>query len=257
MSSRSREFVRLPPRDWPAMREAGRSAAATLARALRMARSGTSTLAIDRAVRRHTKRQGGTPSQLGYHGFPAAVCTSRNAVVCHGIPRRQDVLEVGDIVNIDVTTCLGGFHGDTSAMATVGPLSAEARHLVETTRRARDAGIAAARLGAPLGTVGAAVEALARREGCAVVTAYGGHGIGRKMHQAPFVRHVGPAEFGPVLEVGHAFTVEPMLVLGSPEVVTLEDGWTVVTRDGGLSAQWEHTVLMTEDGPEVLTPLPE
>lgn len=257
MSSRSREFVRLPPRDWPAMRRAGKAAAATLAKVLRMARPGTSTLAIDRAVRRHTKRQGGTPSQLGYHGFPAAVCTSRNEVVCHGIPRRDAILEDGDILNIDVTTGLGGFHGDTSAMALVGRPSPEARHLVETARRARDAGIAAARLGAPLGTVGAAVEALARKEGCAVVTAYGGHGIGRKMHQAPFVRHVGPAVFGPVLQVGHAFTVEPMLVLGSPEVVTLDDDWTVVTRDGGLSAQWEHTVLMTEDGPEVLTTLPK
>ncbi len=250
---RADAFPRIPPADWPAMRAAGRAAAATLAHAAALVRPGLATAAIDRAVRRHTRRLGGRPSQLGHHGFPAAVCTSRNAVVCHGIPRDDERLAPGDILNIDVTTRLAGWHGDCSRMVLVGTPTPAARHLVETARRARDAGIAAARLGAPLGVVGAAVEALARREGCRVITAYGGHGIGRAMHQGPFVRHVGPAALGPLLEVGHAFTVEPMLVLGDTAVETLADGWTVVTRDGGWSAQWEHTVLMTPDGPEVLT----
>ncbi len=250
-----RPFPRIPEPSWPDMRAAGKAAAATLAHVGRQLRPGMSTADIDRLVRDHTRQLGGTPSQLGYKGFPAAVCTSRNNVVCHGIPSDTEHLEDGDIINVDVTTKLNGWHGDTSATFLVGNPPPEALHLVETTRRCRDVGIAAARLGAPLGRVGAAVEALARSEGCSVITLYGGHGIGREMHQGPFVRHTGPAVFGPVLKVGHAFTVEPMLVLGGTEVITLPDGWTVRTKDGRWSAQFEHTVLMTHDGPEILTPL--
>jgi methionyl aminopeptidase len=243
----------ISPAHWPAFRAAGRAAAATLHHVGTLLAAGISTGTIDRWVREHTAALGGQPSQLGYQGFPATVCTSINEVVCHGIPRPDCILSNGDIINVDVTSRLGGWHGDTSTTFVIGEASPEARHLVETAIRCRDAGIAAARVGARLGEVGAAVEREARRAGCSIVTAFGGHGIGRLMHQEPYVRHVGPREYGPILRVGHAFTVEPMVVLGSPDVVVDDDGWTVRTRDGGWSAQAEHTVLMTEDGPEVTT----
>jgi len=216
-----------------------------------------STAEIERLVREDTARRGGTPSQLGYRGFPAAVCTSRNHVVCHGIPSSGETLAPGDIVNIDVTTNLQGYHGDTSAMFTIGDVSAEARLLVEVARRCRDAGIAVIRDGARLGDIGAAIGEVARKEGVSVVAELGGHGIGRTMHAEPHVSHVGRRGAGPRLRAGMALTVEPMVNLGRAEIVTLGDGWTVVTADGHLSAQWEHTVLVTRDGYEVLTPYPQ
>jgi methionyl aminopeptidase len=212
-----------------------------------------STAAIDQLVRRDTERRGGRPSQLGYHGFPASVCTSRNQVVCHGIPVPQEVLEVGDIVNVDVTTELRGFHGDTSITFFVGDVSPEARHVVDVARRCLQAGIDAARPGGQLGDVGYAIETLARREGCSVVELFGGHGIGVRMHLPPHVHHTGRPGTGERLRPGMAFTIEPMVNLGGPEVVVLDDGWTAVTADGSLSAQFEHTVLITEEGVEVTT----
>jgi methionyl aminopeptidase len=235
------------------LRRAGRAAAATLAHVEAHLEVGMSTADIDALVREHTQRLGGRPSQLGYQGFPAAVCTSVNEVVCHGIPRPDRRLRAGDIVNVDITTELDGFHGDTSATFAIGPVTAQARALIAAAEAALAAGIAAARPDARLGDVGAAVEAVARRTGAEVVRAYGGHGIGRRMHMAPHVAHVGPAGRGPRLRPGMAFTIEPMLNLGSAEVRTLADGWTVVTADGALSAQCEHTVLITEAGVEVLT----
>ena len=246
-------FTLIDPSDWPAMRRAGRAAAATLTEVGRRLRPGMSTAAIDTLVRGDTARRRGTPSQLGFHGFPAAVCTSVNAVVCHGIPRPDVVLRRGDLINVDVTTNLDGWHGDTSATFFIGEPSSEARHVAETARRALEAGIAAARLGARLGDIGAAVHALVVGAGCSVVEDYGGHGIGRKMHQEPPVSHVAAPGTGPVLRPGMAFTIEPMVNLGRPEVRTLDDGWTVVTVDGSLSAQFEHTVLITDAGVEVLT----
>jgi methionyl aminopeptidase len=237
------------------LRRACRAAAETLALVGTRLEPGVSTAQIDRWVREDTERRGGRPSQLGYHGFPAAVCTSKNEVVCHGIPRPDEVLDRGAIVNVDVTTMLGGFHGDTSATFVIGEARPEALHVVEAARRARDAGIAAVREGARLGDVGAAIEELARREGCSVVRDYGGHGIGRKMHTEPHVSHVGRGGTGPRLRAGMAFTIEPMVNLGRPEVRVLPDGWTVVTVDGSLSAQFEHTVLVTRDGCEILTAL--
>ena len=236
-----------------AMRRAGRAAAATLAMIGARIAPGISTAEIDAWVRADTARCGGRPSQLGFHGFPAAVCTSRNAVVCHGIPSPKEHLASGDIINVDVTTELGGFHGDTSATFFVGAPSAEARHVVETARRCRDAGIAEVRDGARLGDVGAAIEALAAREGCSVVRELGGHGIGRQMHVAPTIMHVGPRGLGLRLREGMAITIEPMINLGGPHVRQLDDGWTIVTADGSLSAQFEHTVLVTRNGCEILT----
>jgi methionyl aminopeptidase len=245
----------LGPREIAGMRMAGEAAAATLAFVGAQLRPGIATADIDRWVREHTRSLGGTPSQLGYHGFPAAVCTSRNNVVCHGIPRPDDRLEPGDIVNVDVTTKLAGYHGDTSATFVLGEASADALRIVEVARRCRDAGVAVVREGARLGDIGAAIEELARREGCSVVRDFGGHGIGRKMHMDPHVPHFGTRGTGARLRAGMVLTVEPMINLGSFGVRVLDDGWTVVTADGSLSAQFEHTVLVLRDGFEVLTKL--
>lgn len=254
-----------------ALRRAGRAAAATLAWVGAKIRPGISTKTIDRWVRDHTRSLGATPSQLGYRGsgdegagqatrspkhnqgFPAAVCTSRNQVVCHGIPSEREVLLPGDIVNVDVTSCLGGYHGDTSATFIVGDARPEARHVVEVARRCRDIGVSAVRDGARLGDIGAQIEAFARQEGCSIVREFGGHGIGRKMHMDPHVPYVGVPGTGIRLRAGMAITIEPMVNLGGPEVRILEDGWTVVTADGQLSAQFEHTVLVTKTGAEILT----
>ncbi len=243
-------------REIEAMRRAGTAAAATLAFVGERLREGVCTADIDRWVREHTRGLGGVPSQLGYHGFPAAVCTSKNHVVCHGIPRQGEALRRGDIVNVDVTTLLGGFHGDTSATFTIGEVSAEARQIVDVALRCRDAGIAVVRDGARLGDIGAAIEELATREGCSVVRDFGGHGIGREMHLEPHVPHVGTRGTGLRLRAGMVLTVEPMINAGAPDVRVLEDGWTVVTVDGRLSAQFEHTVLVTATGHEILTPAP-
>jgi methionyl aminopeptidase len=235
------------------MRRAGRAAARTLAFVGAELRSGLSTADIDRLVREDTARRGGRPSQLGYKGFPAAVCTSRNHVVCHGIPSDHERLQPGDIINVDVTTELDGYHGDTSAMFIIGEASEQARRLVEVARRCRDAGIAVIRDGARVGDIGAAIQELAKREGVGVVTELGGHGIGRTMHGDPHVSHVGKRGSGARLKAGMALTVEPMVNLGGPAVRFLDDDWTVVTADGSLSAQWEHTVVVTPDGHEIMT----
>lgn len=241
-------------RDWDAMRRAGRAAAATLAHVAGRIRAGMTTLEIDALVQAHTRALGGRCSQLGYHGFPAGVCTSVNEVVCHGIPSGR-VLRDGDIVNVDVTTELGGFHGDTSRTFILGEASPEARHVVDVARRCLHVGISLVRPGIRLGEIGHAIETLAEREGCSVVDEYGGHGIGRRMHMPPSVMHVGPPGRGHRLRPGMAFTIEPMVNLGGPEVDHLPDGWTVVTRDRRLSAQFEHTILVTDEGHEVLTRL--
>jgi methionyl aminopeptidase len=240
-------------REVDALRRAGRAAADTLLEIGRRLRVGVTTAEIDAWVRRDTKRRGGRPSQLGYRGFPAAVCTSRNDVVCHGIPRGDEVLGEGDIVNVDVTTEVGGFHGDTSATFAIGEVSPEAKHVIDVARRCRDAGVAEVRDGARLGDIGAAIAELAACEGCSVVKDLGGHGIGRTMHADPHVPHTGRRGVGLRLRAGMALTIEPMINLGRADVRFLDDGWTVVTADGTLSAQFEHTLLVTADGAEILT----
>lgn len=241
--------------DFPKLRAAGRVAAATLHAMGEKLKPGVSTADIDAWVRADTKARGATPSQLGYQGFPSAVCTSRNNVVCHGVPNRRDVLADGDILNVDVTSGFKGFHGDTSATFFIGTPGDEARFIVETARRARDAGISVIRDGARLGDIGAAIVEVARNAGCSVVRDFGGHGIGRKMHQPPHVSHVGERGTGIKLRAGMVLTVEPMINLGTDAIEILDDDWTVVTADGRLSAQFEHTVLVTKDGFEILTVL--
>ncbi len=235
------------------MRRAGRLAARTLQLIGTRIAPGITTAQIDQWVREDTFAHRARPAQLGYKGFPAAVCTSRNDVVCHGVPSDGEVLAPGDIINVDITSELHGWHGDTSATFCVGDVSPEARHLVDTTRRAMEAGINEVRPGAHSGDIGAAIEALVRREGCSVVTEWGGHGIGRQMHLPPHIAHTGERGTGFKLVEGMTFTIEPMVSLGSPEVRILPDGWTVVTADGRWSAQFEHTVLVTRRGHEVLT----
>lgn len=241
------------PREQAALRVAGRVAAETLRTVGARLAAGIDTATIDAWVRADTAARGGRPSQLGYKGFPASVCTSKNEVVCHGVPSTKVRLVDGDIVNVDVTTHIGGFHGDTSATFFIGTPSPEARHVVEVARRCRDAGIAEVREGARIGDIGAAIDELARAEGCSVVRDFGGHGIGRQMHAAPHIAHTGRRGSGLRLKAGMAFTIEPMVNLGTAEVRMLDDGWTVVTADGAWSAQFEHTLLVTRTGCEVLT----
>lgn len=244
---------RLGAADVDRMRAAGRAAAATLALVKARLRVGMTTAEIERLVREDTRRRGARPSQLGYRGFPAAVCTSPNTVVCHGIPSRRVRLREGDIIGVDVTSELNGFHGDNCATFVIGNAAPEARHVVEVARRCRDAGIAQVRDGARLGDIGAAIAELAAGEGCSVVTAVGGHGIGRRMHMEPHVPHVGRRGAGRRLRAGMAITIEPILTLGSPDIIQDDDGWTLRTADGSLSAQFEHTVLVTSHGCEILT----
>ncbi|PRQ08408.1 type I methionyl aminopeptidase [Enhygromyxa salina] len=242
------------------MRVAGEIAAGTLAYVASKLRAGVTTKDIDNWVREDTARRGALPSQLGYKGFPAAVCTSRNEIICHGIPNPEHVLVAGDIVNVDVTSNIDGYHGDTSATFQIGEVSDDARKVTDVCFRCLNAGISVVRHGARLGDVGAAIMEIASKEGCGVVEEFGGHGIGRKMHMAPHVPHNGTAGRGVRLRAGMTFTIEPMITIGHPRVVQLDDGWTVVTHDGSPTAQFEHTVLVTKDGYEVLTaqrtPLP-
>lgn len=235
------------------MRAAGAVAAATLRHVGGLLRPGMTTADVDRLVRADTERRGARPSQLGYRGFPGAVCVSPNDVVCHGVPSPRVVLREGDVVAVDVTSELEGFHGDNCETFFIGEPSPEARHVVDVARRCRDVGVAQIRDGVRLGDLGAAVDELARAEGCHVVRDVGGHGIGRRMHQPPHVAHFGERGRGRRLRASMAITVEPIVTLGPPDLVEDPDGWTLRTRDGSWSAQFEHTVLVTRRGYEILT----
>lgn len=237
------------------MRAACRLAAETLLAVGPIIKPGITTDDINRFVHDFTIARGAWPSPLNYKGFPKSVCTSVNEVVCHGIPGKR-VLRDGDIVNVDVTSYLpkvNGFHGDTSATFFVGEPSAKARHVVEVSRRSLELGIAQVRAGARIGDIGAAIQEYAEGQGCSVVRDYVGHGIGREFHMAPQVPHYGKRNDGKRIKAGMVFTIEPMINLGGHETEVLDDDWTVITADGSLSAQFEHTVLVTEHGCEVLT----
>ena len=240
------------------MRAAGRLAAEILdAVAVRVC-PGVTTLELDRVVDEMTRARGATSAPLGYRGhgappFPGHCCTSVNDVVCHGIPSASHVLREGDIVNVDVTPVLDGWHGDSSRTFFVGEPSPKARRLVADTRRALWLGIGAVRPGARTGDIGHAIQQFAEGQGYAVVREFTGHGIGRVFHTAPSILHYGKPGTGEPLLPGMTFTIEPMINLGHWKTEILPDGWTAVTLDGSLSAQFEHTVLVTEDGVEVLT----
>lgn len=219
---------------------------------------GVSTETLDRICHEHIVNvQGAIPANLGYHGYPKTVLTSVNQVVCHGIPSADKTLKKGDIVNIDVAVIKDGWFGDTSRMFFVGTPSPLARRLVATTYEAMAAGIRQVRPGATLGDVGHAIQSVAQREHFSVVREYCGHGIGQIYHDDPQVLHYGRPGEGLELEAGMVFTIEPMLNAGKRETRQLADGWTVVTKDRSLSAQWEHMVAVTPTGFEVLTRWPD
>lgn len=239
------------------MRVAGRLAAEVLEVLVPHVKPGVTTEQLDRIAYEHIVNvQKAVPANVGYKGFPKTLCTSVNHVICHGIPNPGKVLKDGDIVNIDVTVIRDGWHGDTSRMYFVGEPAVLPRRLVETTRDAMLLGIAQVKPGASLGDIGHAIQRHAEAAGFSVVREYCGHGIGQIYHEDPQILHYGHAGAGMKLVKGMVFTVEPMINAGKPQTRLLPDGWTVVTRDHSLSAQWEHTIAVTDDGFEILTPWP-
>jgi methionyl aminopeptidase len=235
------------------MRVAGRLAAEVLEMIGEYVRPGVTTEELDRICHEYiVNRQGAIPAPLNYRGFPKSICTSVNHQVCHGIPGNKR-LKRGDIVNIDITVIKDGFHGDTSKMFFVAEPPILARRLVKVTQAAMRRGIAEVRPGATLGDVGHAIQTYVETHGYSVVQEYCGHGIGREFHEEPQVLHYGRPGEGLTLREGMCFTVEPMVNAGKRFIKLLPDGWTVVTKDRSLSAQWEHTVLVTSNGHEVLT----
>ncbi len=240
------------PEEIEAMKPACQHAADALVMIERHIRPGITTDEINDLIHEFTVRFGAVPAPLNYHGFPKSVCTSVNHVVCHGIPGPKKLRD-GDIINVDVTTIIDGWHGDTSKTFFVGTPKVRARKIVEVARRALEIGIEAVRPGARLGDIGHAIQSYVESQKCSVVREYCGHGIGRAFHEEPQVLHYGRPGTGLELKPGMVFTIEPMVNLGKPGVKLLRDGWTVVTRDKSLSAQFEHTIAVTETGCEILT----
>jgi methionyl aminopeptidase len=234
------------------MRVAGRLAAQATALAGEHCKPGVTTDEIDRVVHEFLCDHGAYPSTLGYKGFPKSCCTSLNEVICHGIPD-STVIEDGDVINVDVTAFIGGVHGDTDATFCVGEVSEEARLLVERTREAMMRGVRAVAPGRPINAIGRVIEAYAKRFGYGVVRDFTGHGIGEAFHSGLYVPHYDNPGLATVMEVGMTFTIEPMITLGTHEYQMWDDGWTVLTRDGRWTAQFEHTLVVTEDGAEILT----
>ena len=218
-----------------------------------LVRPGATTMDLENAAMRRIEEFGVTAAFKGYHGYPAALCTSVNDEVVHGIPHAGRVLKDGDIVSIDCGVVLDGYYSDAAMTYAVGAVSEQTDRLLRTTGRSLAAGIKAARVGGRLGDISAAVQAVCEAEGFGVVRDFVGHGIGRAMHEDPQVPNFGPAGRGPRLKAGMVLAIEPMVNAGGPEVRVLKDGWTAVTVDGSYSAHFEHTVAITRDGPEILT----
>ena len=215
---------------------------------------GVTTQEIDDLVHSMTVRMGGIPAPLNYEGFPKSVCTSVNDEVCHGIPSKDVVLRNGDIINVDVSTILDGYFSDASRMFMIGKVSPEMQRLVQVARECLEAGLQAARPWGFLGDIGAAVQEHAEGNGYSVVREFGGHGVGLKFHEDPFVSHVGRRGTGVLLVPGMVFTIEPMINMGSRKIfIDADNDWTVLTDDGMPSAQWEYTVLITDTGAEIIT----
>lgn len=249
----SRSLIKTP-RQIEGIRRSGIVNTGVLDLVAREIRPGMSTAAIDRLVYDYTVSHGAIPAPLNYEGFPRSVCTSVNEVVCHGIPSEQEILREGDIVNVDVSTILDGYYSDASRMFLVGKVPARRRRLVEVARECLEIGIRAARPFGFVGDIGHAIQRHAESHGFSVVRDLCGHGVGLEFHEEPDVEHFGERGTGMLLVPGMVFTIEPMINAGTWEVfVDSEDGWTVLTDDGQPSAQWEHTILMTGDGPEILT----
>jgi methionyl aminopeptidase len=239
------------------MRVAGKLAAEVLEMIAPHVKAGVTTDELDALCYEHIVNvQKAIPANVGYKGFPKTICTSVNNVICHGIPSPGKILKDGDIVNIDVTVIKDGWHGDTSRMYFVGEPSVLAKRLVQVTWEAMMKGIEQVRPGATLGDIGHAIQQHVEAQRFSVVREYCGHGIGKIYHEDPQVLHYGHRGTGLKLEKGMTFTIEPMVNAGKPQTRLLPDGWTVVTKDHSLSAQWEHTIAVTDDGFEILTPWP-
>lgn len=240
------------PEEVDQMRPACTLAANTLVMIEEYVRPGISTNEINEIVHEYTIQHGATPAPLNYHGFPKSVCTSVNHVVCHGIPAEKKIKD-GDIINIDVTSILNGWHGDTSKTFYVGTPKVRAKKVTEIARKALELGISVVKPGATLGDIGHIIQQYVEGENCTVVREYCGHGIGRVFHEEPQIVHYGKPGAGMKLKKGMVFTIEPMVNFGKAGVKVLSDDWTVVTRDKSLSAQFEHTMTVTDDGVEILT----
>ncbi|MGH6948617.1 MAG: type I methionyl aminopeptidase [Kiloniellales bacterium] len=243
--------------DFEGMRKAGRLAAETLDFVTPHVQPGVTTEDLDRLCHDFIVERDAIPAPLNYRGFPKSICTSVNHVVCHGIPSDKKLLAEGDIINIDVTVILDGWHGDTSRMFFVGEPGVKARRLVEVTYEAMMRGIEVVKPGATLGDVGHAIQSFAEGNRFSVVRDFCGHGLGRIFHEPPSVLHYGRPGSGVELRPGMFFTVEPMINAGRYDVKVLEDGWTAVTRDRSLSAQFEHSIAVTEEGYEIFTGSPK
>ncbi len=237
------------------MRKAGRVVAEIHEATRAVLRPGVSTADIDKAARDVLERRGAGSNFLNYHGFPAVVCTSPNSMIVHGIPSASVVLQDGDIISVDCGAIIEGYHGDAAYTAAVGEVSAEATRLMAVTEQSLFAGIEQLRPGNRLHEVGRAVQQVAEEAGFSVVREYVGHAIGTAMHEEPQVPNYWPGTPGPTLKTGMVFAVEPMVNAGGAATLQLDDGWSVVTADGALSAHFEHTIAVTEDGPEVFTVL--
>jgi len=235
------------------MRRAGAVVAEMHERCIRAAVPGATTLDVDAVAREVLAQRGARSNFLGYHGFPAVVCTSPNDVIVHGIPSADVVLRDGDILSIDCGAIIEGWHADAAVTVPIGEVDDESTRLMDVTRTSLEAAIEQVVEGHRLGDVGAAVEGIAERAGFSVVREYVGHGIGTAMHEDPQVPNYGPAGRGMKLKEGHVLAIEPMVNAGTAETEVLDDGWTVVTVDGRRSAHFEHTIAVTDHGPEVLT----
>ena len=242
------------PQELDAMRRAGKVVALALAALQEGITSGMRTSDLDAIAEAEIRRHGATPSFIGYRGFPASLCVSVNNEIVHGIPGNR-VIQDGDIVSLDVGAIVDGFHGDAAVTVGVGQITSEAQRLISAAQEALVAGIEAARPGGRLGDISAAIQSLAESRGYSVVREYVGHGIGRKMHEEPAVPNYGKPGRGIPLQQGMALAIEPMLNIGGWKTKVLNDNWTVVTEDGSLSAHFEHTIAITDLGPEVLTQL--
>lgn len=249
----SRRLIKTPEQI-EGIRKSGMLNTAVLDRVAEKICAGMSTAEIDKLVYDYTVEHGGIPACLGYEGFPKSVCTSINEVVCHGIPSEEEILEEGDIINVDCTTILNGYYADASRMFVIGRTTPQKQKLVDVARECLEIGMEAAKPFGFVGDIGSAIEKHAKKNGFSVVRDLCGHGVGLEFHEEPDVEHFGKRGTGMLLVPGMVFTIEPMINMGTWEVfIDEEDGWTVVTEDELPSAQWEHTFVMTDNGLEILT----
>ena len=242
------------PEQIEGIRRAGVINTKILDRVAEFIKPGISTEEINQLVHSYTLELGGTPAPLNYQGFPKSVCTSINDVVCHGIPSADEILEEGDIINVDVTTIVDGYYADASRMFTVGVVHEDLEKLIRVTKECLDLGLAEAKPWKFIGDIGAVISEHAAKHGYTAVQDIGGHGVGVEFHEEPFVPHTGVRNTGCLIVPGMVFTIEPMINMGSADVcLDQEDEWTIFTEDGMPSAQWEYTILITEDGNEIIT----